>query len=74
MREEKAMKTETKPMLATGIFKRQKILLDNKKSSTKESFTVRVVRHLNRMPRDVVDAPSLETFKVRLDKALSNLI
>jgi len=26
------------------------------------------------MPRDVVDALSLETFKARLEKALSNLI
>ena len=40
----------------------------------KKSFTVRVVRHWNRSPRDVVDASSLETLKVRLDKALSNLI
>ena len=37
-------------------------------------FTVRVVRHWNRLPRVVVDAPSLETFKARLDKALGNLI
>ena len=37
----------------------------------KKSFTVRVVRHWNRLPRDVVDAPSQETFKVRLDRALS---
>jgi len=29
---------------------------------------------LNRLPRDVVEAPSLETFKARLDGALSNLI
>ena len=40
----------------------------------KEFFTARVVKHWNRLPREVVDAPSLETFKVRLDGALSNLI
>ena len=39
-----------------------------------KSFTVRVVRHWNRLHRDVVDAPSLETFKVGLDQALGNLI
>ena len=40
----------------------------------KKFFTIRVVRHWNRLPRDVVDAPSVETFKVRLDQALGNLI
>ena len=40
----------------------------------KKPFTVRVVRHWNRLPRDVVDAPSLETFKVRLNQSLGNLI
>ena len=28
---------------------------------------------MNRLPRDVVDAKSLETFKARLDGTLSNL-
>jgi len=32
------------------------------------------VRPWNRLPRDTVDALSLETFKIRLDGALSNLI
>ena len=40
----------------------------------KKSFTASVVRHWNRLPRDVVDAPPLETFKARLDQALGNLI
>jgi len=33
-----------------------------------------VVKHWTRLPREVVDAPSLQTFKVRLDGALSNPI
>jgi len=33
-----------------------------------------VVKRWNRLPREVVDAPTLETFKVRLDGTLSNLI
>ena len=39
----------------------------------KKSFMVRVVKHWLRLPREVVDAPSLEKFKVRMDGALSNL-
>ena len=37
-------------------------------------FTMRAVKHWSRLPREVVDAPSLKTFKVSLDGALSNLI
>ncbi|KFZ65446.1 hypothetical protein N321_11078, partial [Antrostomus carolinensis] len=37
-------------------------------------FTQRVVRHWNRLPREVVDAPSLEAFKTMLDGALGSLI
>ena len=33
-----------------------------------------VVRHWNRLLSEVVDAPSLEMFKARLDRAVSNLI
>jgi len=40
----------------------------------KTFFTLRVVKHWNGFPREVVEAPSLETFKVKLDRALSNLI
>ena len=40
----------------------------------KKFFAVRVVRHWNRLPREVVDAPSLEVFKAGLDGALSNLV
>ncbi|KFO57369.1 hypothetical protein N302_00865, partial [Corvus brachyrhynchos] len=40
----------------------------------KEFFTVWVVRHWHRLPREAVDAPSLEVFKARLDRALSNLV
>jgi len=36
----------------------------------KKLFTMRVVRHWNRLPREVVYAPSLEDFKARLDGAL----
>jgi len=35
---------------------------------------MRVVKQRNRLPREVVEAPSLETFKARLDGALSNLV
>ncbi|KFP12816.1 hypothetical protein Z169_07700, partial [Egretta garzetta] len=40
----------------------------------KKFFTMRVVKHWNRLPREVVEAPSLEAFKARLDRAVSNLI
>ena len=35
---------------------------------------MRVVKHWNRLPREAVDASSLEVFKARLDGALSSLV
>ena len=35
---------------------------------------MRVVKAWPKLPREVVDAPSLETLKARLDEALSNLV
>jgi len=40
----------------------------------KKLFTIGVVKHWNRFPREVVEAPPLETFRARLDGALSNLV
>ena len=37
-------------------------------------YTIRVVRQWHRLPGEVVDVPSLETVKITLDRALSNLI
>jgi len=37
-------------------------------------FTMRVVKYWNRLPMGVGEAPSLVTFKARLDRALSNLV
>jgi len=43
-------------------------------SVRKKFFTMRAVRHWNRVPREAVDAPSLEVFKAGLDGTLSNLV
>ena len=37
-------------------------------------FTQGVVTHWNRLPKEVVDAPSLEAFKARLGVALGSLV
>ena len=37
-------------------------------------FPERLVRHWNRLPKEVVDAPSLAAFKARLDVALGSLV
>ncbi|KAK4831715.1 LOW QUALITY PROTEIN: hypothetical protein QYF61_018767 [Mycteria americana] len=40
----------------------------------KHFFTERVVKHWNRLPREVVDVPSLSGFKRHLDNALNNML
>ncbi|GAB0183172.1 hypothetical protein GRJ2_000782500 [Grus japonensis] len=40
----------------------------------KHFFTERVVKHWNRLPREVVDGPSLSVFKRHLDNALNNML
>ena len=42
--------------------------------SRRKFFTQRVLKHWNRLPKEVVDAPSLEAFKARLDVALGSLV
>jgi len=45
-----------------------------KLDTRKKFFTLRVVRHWHRLPREAVAAASLEVFKARLGGALSILV
>jgi len=40
----------------------------------RKKFSLRVTEPWNRLPREAVETPSLETFKTRLDKVLCSLL
>jgi len=70
-REELFVKESSDRMRDNGFkLKEGRFILDIRK----KFFTVRVVRHWNRLPREAADAPSLAVFKARLDGAVSNLV
>ena len=55
---------------ATGTNKHRKFRLNMRKNF----FTLRVMEHWNRLPREVVESPSVEISKIHLDKVLCNLL
>lgn len=50
---------------------------DNRMLNTntrKKFFSVKVVRHWNRLPREVMDDPVLAELRARLDRVMSNMV
>jgi len=61
---------EKRVLLETEDIYKVKFRLNRRKNN----FPLRVTEHWNRLPRGVVESPSLEIFKTRLDKVLCSLL
>jgi len=59
-----------------AVLKETIVLPSDVTTAPKEKYQLlqRVVTHWNRLPKEVVDAPSLQAFKARLDVALGSLV
>ena len=52
-----------------------KLLLGRVRLDTRgKYFTTKTVRHWNNLPGEVVDSPTLATFKIQLDRVLGHLV
>ena len=52
-----------------------KLLLGRFRLDTRgKFFTMRTINHWNNLPREVVDSPTLDTFKIWLDRVLGHLV
>jgi len=52
-----------------------KLLLQGFQLDTKAKFfTMRTISYWNNLPREVVDSPTLDTFKIQLDRVLGRLV
>ena len=52
-----------------------KLLLGRFRLDTRgKFFTMRTISHWNNLPREVVDSPTLDTFKIQLDRVLGHLV